>query len=73
MADINQQEREEFQALIRGHGGDSPRSFTASAGVQSLLLYANTRGVTFSPHGFVFANGSLFRHIKLLHIHMFIF
>ena len=34
MADINQQEREEFQALIRGHG-DSPRSFTASAGVQS--------------------------------------
>lgn len=35
MADINQQEREEFQALIRGHGGDSPRSFTASAGVQS--------------------------------------
>lgn len=35
MADINQQEREEFQALIRGHGGESPRSFTASAGVQS--------------------------------------
>lgn len=35
MADINQQEREEFQALIRGHGGDSPRSFTASVGVQS--------------------------------------
>lgn len=35
MADINQQERDEFQALIRGHGGDSPRSFTASAGVQS--------------------------------------
>ena len=35
MANINQQEREEFQALIRGHGGDSPRSFTASAGVQS--------------------------------------
>ena len=35
MADINQQEREEFQALIRGHGGDNPRSFTASAGVQS--------------------------------------
>ena len=34
MADINQKEREEFQALIRGHG-DSPRSFTASAGVQS--------------------------------------
>ena len=34
MADINQQEREEFQALIRGHG-ESPRSFTASAGVQS--------------------------------------
>lgn len=35
MADINQKEREEFQALIRGHGGESPRSFTASAGVQS--------------------------------------
>ena len=35
MADINQQEREEFQALIRGHGGESLRSFTASAGVQS--------------------------------------
>lgn len=35
MADINQQERKEFQALIRGHGGESPRSFTASAGVQS--------------------------------------
>ena len=35
MGDINQQEREEFQALIRGHGGESPRSFTASAGVQS--------------------------------------
>ena len=35
MADINQQEREEFQALIRGNGGESPRSFTASAGVQS--------------------------------------
>lgn len=34
MADINQKEREEFQALIRGHG-DSPRSFTTSAGVQS--------------------------------------
>ena len=34
MADINQKEREEFQALIRGHG-DSLRSFTASAGVQS--------------------------------------
>lgn len=34
MADINQKEREEFQALIRGHG-DSSRSFTASAGVQS--------------------------------------
>ena len=34
MADINQKEREEFQALIRGHG-ESPRSFTASAGVQS--------------------------------------
>lgn len=34
MADINQKEREDFQALIRGHG-DSPRSFTASAGVQS--------------------------------------
>lgn len=34
MADINQQEREEFQALIRGYG-QGPRSFTASAGVQS--------------------------------------
>lgn len=34
MADINQQERDEFQALIRGYG-QGPRSFTASAGVQS--------------------------------------
>ena len=34
MADINQQEREEFQALIRGYG-QGPRSFTANAGVQS--------------------------------------
>ena len=34
MADINQQERDEFQALIRGYG-QGPRSFTANAGVQS--------------------------------------
>ena len=34
MADINQQEREEFQALIHGYG-QGPRSFTANAGVQS--------------------------------------
>jgi len=34
MADINQQEREEFQALIRGYG-QGPRSFTANAGIQS--------------------------------------
>ena len=34
MADINQQEREEFQALIRGYG-QGPRSFTANAGMQS--------------------------------------
>ena len=34
MADINQQERDEFQALIRGYG-KGPRSFTANAGVQS--------------------------------------
>ena len=34
MADINQQEREEFQALIHGYG-QGPRSFTANAGIQS--------------------------------------
>lgn len=34
MADINQQERDEFQALIHGYG-QGPRSFTANAGVQS--------------------------------------
>lgn len=34
MADINQKEREEFQALIHGYG-QGPHSFTASAGVQS--------------------------------------
>ena len=34
MADINQKEREEFQALIHGYG-QGPRSFTANAGVQS--------------------------------------
>ena len=34
MADINQQERDEFHALIRGYG-QGPRSFTANAGVQS--------------------------------------
>lgn len=34
MADINQQEREEFQALIHGYR-QGPRSFTANAGVQS--------------------------------------
>ena len=34
MADINQQEREEFQALIHGYG-QGHRSFTANAGVQS--------------------------------------
>ena len=34
MADINQQERKEFQALIRGYG-QGPRSFTANAGIQS--------------------------------------
>ena len=34
MADINQQERDEFQALIRGYG-QGPRSFTANAGIQS--------------------------------------
>lgn len=34
MADINQKEREEFQALIHGYG-QGPRSFTANAGIQS--------------------------------------
>lgn len=34
MADINQKEREEFQALIHGYG-QGPRSFTANAGMQS--------------------------------------
>ena len=34
MADINQKEREEFQALIHGYGQGS-RSFTANAGIQS--------------------------------------
>ena len=34
MADINQKEREEFQALIYGYG-QGPRSFTANAGIQS--------------------------------------
>ena len=34
MADINQKEREEFQALIHGCG-QGPRSFTANAGIQS--------------------------------------
>ena len=35
MADINQKEREEFQALIHGYGQQGPRSFTANAGIQS--------------------------------------
>ena len=34
MVDINQKEREEFQALIHGYG-QGPRSFTANAGIQS--------------------------------------
>ena len=34
MADNNQKEREEFQALIHGYG-QGPRSFTANAGIQS--------------------------------------
>ena len=34
MAEINQKEREEFQALIHGYG-QGPRSFTANAGIQS--------------------------------------
>ena len=34
MADINQKEREEFQAFIHGYG-QGPRSFTANAGIQS--------------------------------------
>ena len=44
MADINQQERDEFQALIRGYG-QGPRSFTANAGVQSDPVRSEERRV----------------------------